>query len=59
MPCISVDDNVVLKSYEGSAEGMVQSFMDRYLCSNVDEIIEELWLQDRHHFDDTIQVNFI
>ncbi|KAH3854367.1 dipeptidyl peptidase 3-like [Dreissena polymorpha] len=52
---IDEDDNVVLKSYEASPEGIVQSFMDRYLGSNVDEIIEELWLQDRHHFDDTIK----
>ena len=50
---------MVLKSYEASPEGIVQSFMDRYLGSNVDEIIEELWLQDRHHFDDTIKVNII
>ncbi|XP_052269163.1 dipeptidyl peptidase 3-like isoform X2 [Dreissena polymorpha] len=48
-------DNVALKSYEASPEGMVQSFMDRFLGSNVDEIIEELWLQDRHHFDDTME----
>ncbi|GBO16515.1 Dipeptidyl peptidase 3, partial [Araneus ventricosus] len=41
---------VDLKTYEPSADGIIQSWVDRFQEENVDDILEELWAKDKHHF---------
>ncbi|CAL1276519.1 unnamed protein product [Larinioides sclopetarius] len=44
------NDKVNLKTYEPSAEGMIQSWVDRFQEESVDDILEELWAKDKHNF---------
>lgn len=41
---------VELKSYEASAAGLIQSFVDRFPTPDIDAIVQELWDQDRPFF---------
>ncbi|GIY60093.1 dipeptidyl peptidase 3 [Caerostris darwini] len=44
------DGKVVLKNYEPSASGMIESWVDRFQEENVDTILEELWAKDKQYF---------
>ncbi|XP_025104635.1 dipeptidyl peptidase 3-like [Pomacea canaliculata] len=44
------DGKVELKSYEASAAGLIQSFVDRFPTPDIDAIVQELWDQDRPFF---------
>ncbi|XP_055953137.1 dipeptidyl peptidase 3-like [Argiope bruennichi] len=44
------DGKINLKNYEPSAEGMIQSWVERFQEENVDDILEELWAKDKNHF---------
>lgn len=45
-----------LKRYPASAEGMVQSFVERYPSSRVDDILEQLAEADNKYFVDLQQL---
>lgn len=44
------DGEVKLKSYDASAAGVIQSFVDRFPSTDVEDVVQELWEKDRHHF---------
>lgn len=44
------DGKVALKSYDASAAGIIQSFVDRFPTNDVDAILRELWEKDRPFF---------
>jgi dipeptidyl-peptidase-3 len=44
------DGQVKLMSYDASAAGIVQSFVDRFPSTDVDTVIQQLWEKDQHHF---------
>ncbi|XP_067008544.2 dipeptidyl peptidase 3 isoform X2 [Anabrus simplex] len=44
------DGEVTLKTYEATHEGLIQSFIDRFPSSDIDVILEELWLKDKKYF---------
>jgi len=48
----TVVDNgkVHLINYESSAEGLIQSWIDRFQAENVDDILEEIYEKDKPHF---------
>lgn len=44
------DDELVLKTYDATHEGLIQSFVERFQSSDVDVILEELWEKDQKHY---------
>lgn len=44
------DGKVHLKQYESSHEGMIKSWIDRFVDEDLDKIVEELCEKDRSHF---------
>ncbi|KAG8186077.1 hypothetical protein JTE90_027071 [Oedothorax gibbosus] len=44
------DGKVKIKSYDSTPEGMVQSWVDRFQDTSVDDILEELWEKDKQYF---------
>lgn len=46
----AMDNKVILKNYEASAEGLIQSYIDRYRDEKIGEILEKLWDKDKVHF---------
>lgn len=47
----TVDGSTVkLHNYDSTAEGLVQSFKDRFPSSEVDDILKELWEKDQPYF---------
>ncbi|XP_020280552.1 dipeptidyl peptidase 3 isoform X2 [Pseudomyrmex gracilis] len=46
----SNSNNVVLKSYEPTFAGLIQSWIDRFPSSNTSQTLIELWHKDKHHF---------
>ena len=47
---IFADGEVVLKTYDATHEGLIQSFLDRFKSSDVDDILEELWEKDQKYY---------
>ncbi|XP_070530351.1 dipeptidyl peptidase 3 isoform X1 [Cardiocondyla obscurior] len=47
-----VDDsnNVILKNYESSFTGLVQSWTERFPSSDISQTLIELWEKDKHYF---------
>lgn len=45
-------DDVALKTYEASHSGNITSWIDRFTNSNVHEILEEIWADNRKYFPD-------
>ncbi|KAG1672878.1 Dipeptidyl peptidase 3 [Nymphon striatum] len=43
-------DNVVLKTYGSSHQGLIQSWVDRFAENDVNSILQELWKKDQQHF---------
>ena len=50
MCCCFSDGQVQLKSYEPTAAGLIESFVDRFPSPDVDAIVQELWEKDRPYF---------
>lgn len=48
------DESVYLKSYEATLEGYIESWMDRFSSTNVCDILELLWNEEKKHFPSTI-----
>lgn len=46
------DDEVALKTYEASHSGFVTSWVDRFAKTNVHEILEEIWTDNKKYFPD-------
>ena len=44
------DGQVQMKTYEATAAGLIQSFVDRFPSPDVDAIVQELWEKDRPYF---------
>lgn len=44
------DDSVVLKNYEASPVGLIQSWIDRFKDDQLEEILIEIWKKDECHF---------
>ncbi|GBN36465.1 Dipeptidyl peptidase 3 [Araneus ventricosus] len=44
------EDKVILKNYESSPEGLIQSYVERYPDGSIHTILEELWEKDTCHF---------
>lgn len=44
------NNEVVLKSYESTHEGVIQSFIDHIDDPKIDDIVIELWKKDAAHF---------
>nr|XP_042900037.1 dipeptidyl peptidase 3 [Parasteatoda tepidariorum] len=44
------DGKVVLKNYDSTFEGMIQSWVERYPDSSICDILEELWKKDSAYF---------
>lgn len=42
--------NVVLKNYEASFSGLIQSWIERFPTDNVSELLIQLWEKDKNHF---------
>ncbi|XP_069681962.1 dipeptidyl peptidase 3 isoform X1 [Periplaneta americana] len=47
---LSKGDEVTLKTYEPTHEGLIQSWIDRFNSSEIDVILEELWEKDQKYF---------
>lgn len=47
-------DDVTLKSYEATHEGLIQSWLDRFPSADVDAILEGLYEKDREHFKTSV-----
>ncbi|KAL4238740.1 bifunctional diacylglycerol diphosphate phosphatase/phosphatidate phosphatase [Mactra antiquata] len=47
---VQEDGSVTLKDYEATSASLIQSWIDRFPSTNVDEILEELWQKDEQHF---------
>ncbi|XP_053404717.1 dipeptidyl peptidase 3-like isoform X2 [Mercenaria mercenaria] len=45
------DGSIGLQSYEASPAGLIQSWVDRFPSTDVDEIIQELWQKDKPYFE--------
>ncbi|XP_023217150.1 dipeptidyl peptidase 3-like [Centruroides sculpturatus] len=45
------DDTVVLKSYEATPIGLIQSWIDRFKDDQLEEILIEAWQKDKKHFN--------
>ncbi|XP_060564792.1 dipeptidyl peptidase 3-like isoform X2 [Ruditapes philippinarum] len=45
------DGSISLASYEASPGGLIQSWVDRFPNTDVDNIIEELWSKDKPYFE--------
>jgi dipeptidyl-peptidase-3 len=43
-------DNIVLKRYEPSVEGLITSWMERFPSSDIDALLEEAWQKDSAYF---------
>ncbi|KDR10566.1 dipeptidyl peptidase 3 [Zootermopsis nevadensis] len=43
-------NEVTLKTYEATHEGLIQSWIDRFQLSDIDIILEEMWEKDQKHF---------
>jgi dipeptidyl-peptidase-3 len=48
---IILDGSISLASYEASPAGLIQSWVDRFPNTDVDNIIEELWNKDKPYFE--------
>lgn len=46
-------NNVVLKNYESSFTGLIQSWIERFPNLDISQILIELWNKDKHHFVST------
>lgn len=44
------DGKVELKTYEGTAAGLIQSFVDRFPTTDIDDIMQELWDKEKPYF---------
>jgi len=47
--CVAGND-VNLKTYEATHEGLIQSWVDRFQSSDIYAILEELWEKDQKYF---------
>jgi len=47
--CVAGND-VTLKTYEATHEGLIQSWVDRFQSSDIYAILEELWEKDQKYF---------
>jgi hypothetical protein len=47
--CVAGDE-VTLKTYETTHEGLIQSWVDRFQSSDIYVILEELWEKDQKYF---------
>uniref|UniRef100_A0A646QCZ7 Dipeptidyl peptidase 3 n=1 Tax=Hemiscolopendra marginata TaxID=943146 RepID=A0A646QCZ7_9MYRI len=45
-----VDEDVVIKNYEPTHEGLIQSWIERYPTPKVDSLLIELWQKDKSFF---------
>ena len=45
-----VGNDVTLKTYEATHEGLIQSWVDRFQSSDIYVILEELWEKDQKYF---------
>ena len=45
-----VGNEVTLKTYEATHEGLIQSWVDRFQSSDIYVILEELWEKDQKYF---------
>ncbi|XP_014488498.1 PREDICTED: dipeptidyl peptidase 3 [Dinoponera quadriceps] len=54
-PNTFIDDlnHVILKNYESSHTGLIQSWVERFPNLNASQILIELWNRDKHHFIST------
>ncbi|XP_012526430.2 dipeptidyl peptidase 3 isoform X2 [Monomorium pharaonis] len=43
-------NNVILKNYESTFTGLIQSWIDRFPSSDVSQTLIELWNKDKHYF---------
>ncbi|XP_011867570.1 PREDICTED: dipeptidyl peptidase 3 [Vollenhovia emeryi] len=43
-------NNVILKNYESSYTGLIQSWTERFPSSDISRTLIELWNKDKHHF---------
>ncbi|XP_011696833.1 PREDICTED: dipeptidyl peptidase 3 isoform X2 [Wasmannia auropunctata] len=43
-------NNVILKNYEPSFTGLIQSWIERFPSADVSQILIDLWNKDKHHF---------
>lgn len=48
--CFVLGDEVTLKTYEATHEGLIQSYVDRFQLSDIDIILEEMWESDQKYF---------
>lgn len=48
--CFVLGNEVTLKTYEATHEGLIQSWIDRFQLSDIDIILEEMWEKDQKHF---------
>jgi len=46
-------NNVVLKNYESSFTGLIQSWIERFPNLDTSQTLIELWNKDKHHFVST------
>ncbi|XP_044598296.1 dipeptidyl peptidase 3 isoform X1 [Cotesia glomerata] len=44
------DEDIELKNYDPTFDGLIQSWMDRFPSSNVTQTLVELWEKDQTHF---------
>lgn len=50
MTFVFPDGKVCLKRYEPNAEGLIQSWIDRFNVPECCAVLEELWESDRKYF---------
>lgn len=50
------DDDVILKSYESTFTGYLQSWLDRFPKDDIlDDVLEEIWENDKKYFADLLE----
>lgn len=42
--------NVILKNYEASFSGLIQSWIERFPTADVSELLIQLWEKDKNYF---------
>lgn len=49
------DGSISLQSYEATAAGLIQSWVDRFPTTDTDSIINELWQKDKPFFEEEME----